>query len=229
MFSRGNHDDQKALAQVLAPLTYQIPQLSAGVYLSSPIDLLSAHYFHLESLLDSTLATLTLIHDSAPTTALPALTGHTTEVLRALCRHAFVQAPSPIAPTATPIPSPFPSPLLPATYAQAVTGTATAPVLSADAHARKHLPPPTQPLKAWALDLVFRLDCLSLSPSTWPPPARLFIDIKEKSIAGDLRLAGIRWTQKGNLTLAFHHNENFTAEKARSRASGDMEVHSTHA
>jgi hypothetical protein len=104
-------------------------------------------------------------------------------------------------------------------YAQAVTGTATDPVLSADPHAWKHSLPLTQPLKAQALDLIFHLDCLSLSPSTWPIPASLFIDIKEKSITGDLWLAGIHWTRKGNLTLTFHHNGNFTTEKTRSQAS----------
>ncbi|KAF8191570.1 hypothetical protein K438DRAFT_1830742 [Mycena galopus ATCC 62051] len=69
-------------------------------------------------------------------------------------------------------------------------------------------------------DLIFRLDELPPAVSaaaTCPSPAHLFIDItaKSKSILTDLHLASIRWTAKGNLTLVFWHDEDFSAEKAR--------------
>ncbi|KAJ7306645.1 hypothetical protein DFH08DRAFT_975904 [Mycena albidolilacea] len=38
----------------------------------------------------------------------------------------------------------------------------------------------------------------------------MFIDIKGKSITGDLSLTGIQWTTKGNLTFTFHHDKKFT-------------------
>ncbi|KAJ7802617.1 hypothetical protein B0H14DRAFT_2891736, partial [Mycena olivaceomarginata] len=67
-------------------------------------DPLSAHYSRLESLLDSALATLTLIRDHTQSPDLPALTGHMTEVLQAFAPwHHHDPIPTP-APSLSPIP-----------------------------------------------------------------------------------------------------------------------------
>jgi hypothetical protein len=65
-------------------------------------------------------------------------------------------------------------------------------------------------------DLIFRFD---KPPYTVPleartHPARIFVDLLGTSVIGDLRLAGIHWTPKGNLTFTFTHDKKFTAEKA---------------
>ncbi|KAJ7347918.1 hypothetical protein DFH08DRAFT_808697 [Mycena albidolilacea] len=158
--------------------------------------------------------------------ALSYCTSHMTEVLRALCRHAPAAALCPVTSTTTPMASPSPSPSPPppktATYAEAVAAPDLVATPTADAdectstnplppakHANAHTPTP---------DLVFRLDGPShVLPATAirPHPARLFLNIR--SALGDLRLAGICWTPKGNLTFAFHHDQNFTAEKAMSK------------
>ncbi|KAF8139308.1 hypothetical protein K438DRAFT_2118218 [Mycena galopus ATCC 62051] len=99
----------------------------------------------LETLLDSALATLTLIRDYAPTA--PALTIHSSEVLRVLCRHVPVPAlcpqPDTVTPTPTPTPTPSPTPALTstrATYADVTACPTTDPVatsaVAADRHAR---------------------------------------------------------------------------------------------
>ncbi|KAF8135260.1 hypothetical protein K438DRAFT_1997453 [Mycena galopus ATCC 62051] len=126
MSLHSNHDDQK---RVVAPSTHLAPQLLAGDSLTQP-DPLSAHLSCLEVVLDSALATLTLIRDYTPTG--PVLTFHTAEVLRALCRHAPapepVQAPIPdtmlLTPTQSVSPTPVPAPAS-ATYAEAVSCTAS--------------------------------------------------------------------------------------------------------
>ncbi|KAJ7730218.1 hypothetical protein B0H14DRAFT_3518142 [Mycena olivaceomarginata] len=105
MLSRCNHHDRPApefsLALPTAPLVPQ-PLLADC---SPATDLVSLHRLRLESSLDSALAALALIHDTAPLTAAPVFTPHMTEVLRALCRHATLLAcpaattPAPKCPT----------------------------------------------------------------------------------------------------------------------------------
>jgi hypothetical protein len=214
MFSRYNHHDQTGPAHNPAPSTQLASPSLPGDSLPHS-DSLSAHYSCLESLLDSALATLTLIRDSAPTTALPALTGHMTEVLHALCRHAPLgPRPDTLASTASPPPSPTPAPK-PATYADVTACTAADRV---EASAETNAPHPKRAERQpQSPDLVFRFDCLPFIrfPLTFRPhPARMFIDIKEKSITNDLSLTGIRWTTKGNLTFTFLHDERFTPAKA---------------
>ncbi|KAJ7323580.1 hypothetical protein DFH08DRAFT_1029145 [Mycena albidolilacea] len=185
MLSCSNHHDQTAPVHRLAPPTQPAPHLCAEGVLTH-FEPLPAHYSRLAALLDSALATLILIRDSAPPTAPPAFTGHMTEVLRALCRHAPGWAPD-SAPDTTPILPPSPS------------ATTT----------------PTKPPH-----LVFHLDLspVAFTPTVPPSPTQLFFDITKKSIIGDLQLAGIRWTPRGNLTFAFLHGEKFTAEEARKQA-----------
>ncbi|KAJ7863107.1 hypothetical protein B0H14DRAFT_2739309 [Mycena olivaceomarginata] len=180
-------------------------------------DPLSAHYSRLESLLDSALATLTLIHDHTQNPDLPALTGHMTEVLQALCRHTVSVHPGT---TTTPIPTPAlsPSSTRPATYAEVMTGTATDPAtISANTPDSTCTPTlPVSPNKAQGPDLIFRFDC---HPFNSPPPlarrphpSHLFTEIKKKSIVGDLQLTSVRWTTKGNLAFTFLHNEHFASD-----------------
>ncbi|KAJ7336208.1 hypothetical protein DFH08DRAFT_965103 [Mycena albidolilacea] len=226
MFSRSNHHDQKVPAHGRAPPTLLAPHRPAGDYLQQ-LDPLSAHYFRLESLLDSALATLTLIRDYAPTTDLPTLTDHMTEVLRALCRLDPLPAPCPATPTTTPMVTPSPSPPPPsktATYAEAVAAPdpVATPTADADETTPTNPSPHSERVKTHTPtpDLVFRLNSPSytLPPITSRPhPAQLFFDISGSPILGDLSLTSIRWTSKGNLTLAFHHGQNFTAEEAMNK------------
>ncbi|KAJ7302620.1 hypothetical protein DFH08DRAFT_826506 [Mycena albidolilacea] len=208
MFSRCNHHDQTGPAHNPAPSTQPVSPSLPGDFLPHSVSL-SAHYSRLESLLDSAIAMLMFICDSAPATALPALSGHTTEVLHAL--HAPLgPRPDTLAPTVSPPPSPTPAPK-PTTYAEVMVCTATDQLEASTEtnaphpkRAEQHLQPP---------DLVFCFDCppfISLPLTFRPHPACMFIDIKGKSITGDLSLTGIQWTTKGNLTFTFHHDKKFT-------------------
>ncbi|KAF8126460.1 hypothetical protein K438DRAFT_2146118 [Mycena galopus ATCC 62051] len=239
MFSRSDHHDQKVPTHGLAPLTFLAPQLLAGDLLLHS-DTLSVHYLRLESSLDSALAALTIIRDYVHTTTMPALSGHMIAVLQALCRHASVLAPHHTPdtdPTPPPLPS-LPSTTTPTTYAEAMTGTATDPVAKPEEDQGKIpmadakppavtvvslMPHPPEHLKMQTCpDLIFRLDHLprAVSAASRPSTARLFIDIREKakSLLGDLHLASICWTAKGNLMFAFLCDRKFTAEKAMKQA-----------
>jgi hypothetical protein len=203
-----------------APLNHLSPHSHVGASLLHS-DTLMAHHLHLESLMDSALATLTLIWDSAPTNALPALTGHMTEVLRALCRHTHGSpCPTPDPLDLTPTPTPSPPPAL-ATYAEAVAVTATDPVTTDNMHMPTHTPPPSERLKAHTPnpDLVSHIDRLPHTISARPPPFKIFSSLRTRSIIGDLQLAGVRWTLRGNLTVAFLHGEIFTMEEAVKQAA----------
>ncbi|KAF8182812.1 hypothetical protein K438DRAFT_2020813 [Mycena galopus ATCC 62051] len=239
-----NHHDQNKVA---APSTYLAPPLYTGDY-TIQSDPLSAHHTRLEALLDSALATLTLIRDYTPIS--PVLTFRSAEVLRALCRHASVP-PTPTRDTTTPapVPSPSPSPTpssTPATYAEATTRTASDPVVSATADeptpthpvatVTADKPTPSHPVATVTADkptpthpqpkapsptpdLIFRFDHLhtehNILVANRLHPARLFYYMEAKTIIGDLKLASIRWTTRGNLTLAFAHNKQFTMAEVR--------------
>ncbi|KAF8198166.1 hypothetical protein K438DRAFT_701379 [Mycena galopus ATCC 62051] len=236
MFSRSNHHDQKVPTHGLAPPTFLAPQLLAGDLLLHS-DTLSVHYLRLEASLDSALAALTIIRDHVHTTTTPALSGHMIAVLQALCRHASVLAPhhTPDTDPTPPPPPSLPSTTTPTTYAETMTGTATDPVAKPEedrgeitmADAKPPAvtvvsPTPHLPKMQTRPDLIFRLDHLprAVSAASRPSTARLFIDIREKakSLLGDLHLASIRWTAKGNLTFAFLRDGKFTAEKAMKQA-----------
>ncbi|KAF8153561.1 hypothetical protein K438DRAFT_2078535 [Mycena galopus ATCC 62051] len=157
---------------------------------------------------------------------MPALSGHMIVVLQVLCRHASVLAPHHTPdtnPTPPQLPS-LPSTTTPTTHAEAMTGTATDPVAKPEED-RGEIPmadakPPA--VTVTRPDLIFRLDHLprAVSAASRPSTAHLFIDIREKakSLLGDLHLASIRWTAKGNLTFAFLCDRKFTAEKAMKQA-----------
>ncbi|KAF8188527.1 hypothetical protein K438DRAFT_1972234 [Mycena galopus ATCC 62051] len=181
--------------------------------------------------LDSALATLTLIRDYTQTG--PMLTVRVATVLQDLCKHAF--EPQPVLPhIMTPIPTPLaslsPTPTsMSATYAETVTRSAPDPVVTATTRAasdpvvtvaadKPMLTPvtaaPTHPVKAHNTpDLVFRFDELrklhGVRVATLQSPTLLFSSINNKDTIGDLKLASIRWTPRGNLTLAFTHDEQF--------------------
>ncbi|KAJ7789865.1 hypothetical protein B0H14DRAFT_2942646 [Mycena olivaceomarginata] len=150
-------------------------------------DPLSAHYSRLESLLNSALATLTLIRDHTQT----------------LCRHTVSVHPgTTTTPIPTPVPSPSPSLTRPATYAEVMTGTATD---LAAISAKPQIP-----------HLIFHFDCYPFNspppPARRPHPSRLFTEIEEKSIVSDLQLTSVRWTTKGNLAFTFLHDEHFASD-----------------
>ncbi|KAJ6458788.1 hypothetical protein C8R45DRAFT_942625 [Mycena sanguinolenta] len=173
-----------------------------------------SHYHRLESLLDSALATLTLIRDTANNPAAPpAFTLHMTQVLRALCRHAIPAPVEPTGPSLLPPTSMAHEPQT-ATYAQAVN-TATdhvATPIGVDNNTSKqpstrspppHPPPPptAQPwLDSTRPDLIFRFDLEA--PRRKPHPVTLFADIGPKTV-GNLHLGGFRWTRGGNLAVTF--------------------------
>ncbi|KAF7346083.1 hypothetical protein MSAN_01834400 [Mycena sanguinolenta] len=244
MFSRSNHHDQTApSANPAAAPTLLASRPPAWDSPTKP-QLLSAHFSRLESLLDSALATLTLIRDHAPNNDQQVLSSHAMEVLQALCRHTFIPAPDPgLAPAATtspPLPPSPPTPPAAATYAAATAvptrdGSVTASIADADAdidaaghtsaRAQSPTPTPTPPpttsdiLKTqnYAPDLIFRLDD---SPHTIPLPGRphserLCVAIRESVLPGTgLRILSVRWTQKGNLTVTFLHDAEFTRQAA---------------
>ncbi|KAF8143785.1 hypothetical protein K438DRAFT_2104046 [Mycena galopus ATCC 62051] len=149
---------------------------------------------------------------------------------------ALCPQPDTVTPTPTPTPTPSPTPALTstrATYADVMACPTTDPVatsaVAADRHARMN--PRAKPERAkerahsLAPDLVFRVDSvraeynIPVATLTQPHPALLFRSIEGKSaILGDLKLASIRWTVKGNLTFAFVHDEQFSIEEAKKRA-----------
>ncbi|KAJ7342719.1 hypothetical protein DFH08DRAFT_811062 [Mycena albidolilacea] len=155
MLSCCNHHDwpapESSLALPTAPL---VPQPLLVDCLPST-DLASLHHLRLESSLDSALAALALIHDTAPLTAATIFTPHMTEVLRALCQHATLLACSAATTPAPKCPTP-PTNTDAATYAKAAkaAGAAvdhtTAPkvdivpkVLKPHANEVQHLPSPS--------------------------------------------------------------------------------------
>jgi hypothetical protein len=110
------------------------------------------------------------------------------------------------------------------TYAQATSCTAPDPPAAKkedDVQEQSHSPPPERlDARAWGPDLVFRFNLSPVVLTVWPSPAQLFFDITKKSVIGDLQLAGIRWTPRGNRTFTFLHDKKFTAEEARKWAPG---------
>ncbi|KAF8146917.1 hypothetical protein K438DRAFT_1868260 [Mycena galopus ATCC 62051] len=183
-------------------------------------DRISAHHDRLKSLLDSALATMTLILDTATT---PYFSAHTTDVLRALYQCTIVATcPSPI-PSPTPAPTSKPRPSTPTkitTYADAVTvtpdhtgaGVDKANMTKAAGHSRE------QSSASLAPDLIFRIDSLPSVPTIRPHPNTLFPTLTAKPAAPDICMAGVWWTQNGNLTINFVHNDKYTAEGAMKHA-----------
>ncbi|KAJ6478238.1 hypothetical protein C8R45DRAFT_1101628 [Mycena sanguinolenta] len=239
MFSRSNHHDQKVPSASSAAPTLLASQLPAWDSPTKP-QTLPAHFSRLESLLDSALATLTLIRDYAPSNDQQVLSSHVTEVLQALYRHAFIPAPksglTPVIMTSSPAPPSPPTLPAAATYAVATAiptcdGSVMASIADAEGDAAEHMPvrtpsptptlTPTQSdllkVQNYVPDLIFHLDD---SPHTIPLAAcphseRLCIGIRESVLPGTgLRVVGVRWTQKGNLTVTFLHDAEFSMDAA---------------
>ncbi|KAJ7848523.1 hypothetical protein B0H13DRAFT_2361834 [Mycena leptocephala] len=202
MFSRSNHHDQEAPANVAHPTPHTTPQPVVAGWLPST-DHLSAHYHRLEFLLDSALAALKLILDNATT---PTFTDHTTDVLRALYRRAMPTCPSPI-PASPDDPTPSPTPPKSAMYADAVMSTApdhAEKPTEADSDITK--PTENRASHRAVPDLIFRLDLLPSAPSVRPHPTALFKALAAEPATTRFRLGGVRWTQNGNLTINFMDN-----------------------
>ncbi|KAJ7790817.1 hypothetical protein B0H14DRAFT_2937897 [Mycena olivaceomarginata] len=220
MFSRSYHHDQMAPGHIPAPPThFQTPKPADGGWPPST-DRISAHHDRLESLLDSALATMTLILDIATT---PTFSAHTTDVLRALCQRTIVATcPSPN-PDPNPLPHASPVPSTPtkiATYADAVTATPDHTGTGADeaSMTKAAKRDRAQSSASSAPDLIFRIDSLPSAPTVRPHPTALFLALAAKPVAPDLCVAGVRWTQNGNLTINFARNGTYTADGAMEHA-----------
>jgi hypothetical protein len=206
MFSRCYHHDQMAPDASPAPPT----PFTTCQPLGAGLDHLSAHHHRLESLLDSALATLTLIRDNAPSAAPPTFSSHMTQVLRALLRHTLAPStPCPIADAVLGAQAPQPEPQ-PAAYAQTAASTATDYVVMPKAcEPNKMEPSSTSPFPSplptrsapVRPDLIFRFD---LEPRcTRPHPSAVFkaIIAAKPVIGSSLTLVGVQWTHSGNLSL----------------------------
>ncbi|KAJ7501410.1 hypothetical protein B0H11DRAFT_2188983 [Mycena galericulata] len=147
----------------------------------------------LETLLESALATLMLLHDAAITPV--AHTTHTFEVLAALNRR--ISAPANTAPPHT---APMSAPDAPATSAALDKDTKTTSMTYARAVSAEtpRLPSPS-PSDSDQSDIVIRLDCAGLSEYTRVYPPSVLHAI-QTVIPGKL-FAGVRWTRNKNLVL----------------------------
>ncbi|KAF8151885.1 hypothetical protein K438DRAFT_1865035 [Mycena galopus ATCC 62051] len=101
------------------PLAVPSPGVSDGGLASTPAQL-AAHYKHLESLLDSALATLTLIHTTSCATP-PLFASRTVQLTRALTHFVSHSATTTPNPTATTCPTTSPTTLPPRTATTAPT------------------------------------------------------------------------------------------------------------
>ncbi|KAJ7791440.1 hypothetical protein B0H14DRAFT_2624995 [Mycena olivaceomarginata] len=195
--SRKFPDDQMAPGHIPTPPThFQTPKPADGGWPLST-DRISAHHNRLESLLDSALATMTLILDIATTLT---FSGHTTDVLRALCQRTIVATcPSPN-PDPNPLPHASTVPSTPkiAMYADAVTATPDHTGTGADEASMTKAAKLdcAQSSASSAPDLIFRIDSLPSAPTVQPHPTALFPALAAKPVAPDLCVAG-------NLTINF--------------------------
>ncbi|KAJ7502047.1 hypothetical protein B0H11DRAFT_1990355, partial [Mycena galericulata] len=189
MFSRFDHHHGHSPQLSTSPLaTYphsSLPQTCP--------DYVHAHQLRLETLLESALATLMLLHDAAITPV--AHTTHTFEVLAALNRR--ISAPANTAPPHT---APMSAPDAPATSAALDKDTKTTSMTYARAVSAEtpRLPSPS-PSDSDQSDIVIRLDCAGLSEYTRVYPPSVLHAI-QTVIPGKL-FAGVRWTRNKNLVL----------------------------
>ncbi|KAJ6507906.1 hypothetical protein C8R47DRAFT_61355 [Mycena vitilis] len=199
------------------------------VHASTPDQLLD-HHRHLESLLDSALATVTLInlHATRPDYA-PVYSSHLIQVIHALNHLTTTHNPTPVeTPTETHIPPTFPAATaVPgATYAEITTSpslpTTHDPITTKHHHTAQSLPPATPPpsersTSAQSDRVVIRFDLKKTQPTVRAHPEVLYTHIEEA--LGDAHyLAGVRWTQRGNLVL-YPHPATCTAKLLLQHAS----------
>ncbi|KAJ7782952.1 hypothetical protein B0H16DRAFT_1494864 [Mycena metata] len=186
-------------------------------YLKSDLDgLVMSHYRHLESLLDSALATLALIQTA---TSPPVFTPHLLGVLQLLAHHITQTTQttsgmghSPSLATTTPLTTSATtsSPDLPprspsATYAAVADAKPSTPDHHATVTTPDITPDTTPDTSERPSRVVVRFD---LAEKRFKPQRvdelRLYVDISKAlgdSDAEGLLLSGVRWTKKGNLIL----------------------------
>ncbi|KAJ7138324.1 hypothetical protein C8R44DRAFT_848165 [Mycena epipterygia] len=215
MLSHSDHYHSNAVGSCPA-----LETVSTGCFsLTSTPEQLTAHYRHLESLLDSALATLTLINATTTITT-PPHTLHVIQVSWALVHligtsaHTTLTRPgSP--PTSTDDLAPIATPK--ATYATAAdphhhqSPLATTP----DPNTIKQQRPSSSPAPTRDMPfksrVVIRFD---LKPSHLPPPTQAspinLYDAIDDAISVTSPLSGVKWSQHGNLILYPRHTS--TAE-----------------
>ncbi|KAJ7169295.1 hypothetical protein C8R43DRAFT_1121175 [Mycena crocata] len=222
--TEGQHLAQQMAAPAIVPLAYQalhVPTLPTPPAATvSHEDPLAPHLAHLESLLDSALATVAILADCATTR--PQYSAHTQEALRVLLKHialptTIVSAPPAAAATIAP------------TYAEATSASRKRP--------DKRGPAPTRPSNH-----VTKSDSQPVSRPTrsTPSPYRLTLRFTippepEERASPDLltqnlcmltstldfrdRVAGVNWTHNGNLVI--HTRAPYTALQLRDTFVGD--------
>ncbi|KAJ6606251.1 hypothetical protein DFH09DRAFT_1269282 [Mycena vulgaris] len=216
MFSRSHHHHQIPAATA-APSSWTV----------SPEDHI-AYQQRLESLLNSALATLALLHEGHYAPVPPAFSRHTTEVLLALNRHIFTHPTITTCPV--PVPTPAPAPSLPRTephFATPATYAATAdPGRSTpkppNPHTNKHSAVPssrtTSPVPSTqvapgtaatnrarlrASRLIVRFDPLAAPKHA--DVRQLYKTVNDALPAHTNQISGIQWTRKGNPDINARH------------------------
>ncbi|KAJ7626225.1 hypothetical protein B0H17DRAFT_1218679 [Mycena rosella] len=184
MFSRSYHHHQDAGGTIPGLLASQ------PGWTGLP-DHHTAHHIRLETILDSALATLALLHESHHA---PTFSAHITEVLVALNKY-ILRPAAHSAPTPTPISS--------TTSAAAAHDDATpAPMYSC--HGRDLIPrdlTTTQRERSRASRLIIRFDPNDPHPPKYADPLALYSAIDMALPTQTSQLSGIQWTRKGNLVL----------------------------
>ncbi|KAJ7826985.1 hypothetical protein B0H14DRAFT_2815919, partial [Mycena olivaceomarginata] len=205
MIFDSHHHHQNAPTAVPPPTTSTV----GGIGFATTTDQLAIHYRHLESLLDSALATLTLINATycTPTPAVTQALNHL------IAGHPHTHTPTP---TTGPIPHPdhgsTPTPMpAPATYATIADPHRSPSPTSPEPNTRKRSPlsesrPPSPSVaSARGRRVVIRFDLNPANRPVQPDPETLFNAVdKALQIDGKVELpylGGVRWTQHGNLVL----------------------------
>ncbi|KAJ6579479.1 hypothetical protein DFH09DRAFT_1275846 [Mycena vulgaris] len=200
MFSRSHHHHQIPAATT-APSSWT----------ASPEDHI-AYQQRLESLLDSALATLALLHEGHYAPVPPTFSRHTTEVLLALNRHIFTHPTITTCPV--PVPTPAPAPSLP----RAEPHFATPATYAATADPGRSTPKPPNP-HTNKHSAVPSSRTTSPVPSTQVAPGTaatnrarlrasrliLYKTVNDALPAHTNQISGIQWTRKGNLVINARH------------------------
>ncbi|KAJ7757775.1 hypothetical protein DFH07DRAFT_940451, partial [Mycena maculata] len=202
MFSHSDHHHQSPCSVHSTPAGGPSPS-------TIPADLL-AHHQHLESLLDSALATLALIHSTSTVTTNGVIPYnlHMVQVTQALARH--------ITPCSDHTPTLLPTPTadqrlnhahVPATYATAAaahpkrspSASPTIPAPNTTQQSRRHAPVVPTCEHPQGTRVVVRFDLTPSQPPDRAAPISLYCAIDE--VLPDAGLSGVRWTKGGNLVL----------------------------
>ncbi|KAJ7117877.1 hypothetical protein C8R43DRAFT_99995 [Mycena crocata] len=169
-----------------------------------PPDQLSSHHRHLESLLDSALATVTLINAAATQKTPLRYSSRMTQIIRALGHYILTPTLDPEASagldttTGTTTDNPHHAPT-PATYA------AVASPITSDHHTTKQMsrsppPPSVSPQPSAAQSVAIRFDLNTAHIPIRPSSEALYLAIQD-ALADPALLGGVHWSQRGNLIL----------------------------